>query len=181
MTLPWKWLCLWVLASAFWLLPSGPARSQEDPGRAIIARVAVKVYYATNGDPALAGPKAAEVAPDTVKRLRGEEKLRFAQYRLLGSDVEPILRSYDSWAEPFKPSEQLMVRFEARSRPTEESIRLDLELWLDRKKILKTDARLQGDHPLFILGPEWRGGRLIIAVALAPTGNEKDKEKPKDK
>jgi hypothetical protein len=45
---------------------------------------------------------------------------------------------------------------------------LDVELWLSRKKILKTDARLEGKRPLYILGPEWRGGRLIIAVALAP-------------
>jgi hypothetical protein len=45
---------------------------------------------------------------------------------------------------------------------------LDLELWLSRKKILKMDARLEGNRPLFVLGPEWRGGRLIIGVALAP-------------
>jgi hypothetical protein len=45
---------------------------------------------------------------------------------------------------------------------------LDLELWLSRKKIIKADARLEADRPLYLLGPEWRGGRLIIAVALAP-------------
>ena len=175
MTLPWKWLCLWLLASALWLVPAGIAHSQEDPGRAVMARVSVKVYYATNGDASVAGPKAAEVTADTVKRLRGEEKLRFEQYRLLGTDVQPILRSYDSWAEPFKPSDHLVVRFEARSASTPEATSLDLELWLDRKKILKTDARLQGNRPLFILGPEWRGGRLIIAVALAPADKEKGK------
>jgi hypothetical protein len=32
---------------------------------------------------------------------------------------------------------------------------------------LKTYARLEGNRPLFVLGPEWRGGRLIIAIALA--------------
>jgi hypothetical protein len=61
----------------------------------------------------------------------------------------------------------VLVRFEAQGRPTKKSAVLDLELWLGRKKIVKTDARLEGDRPLFVLGPEWRGGRLIIAVALA--------------
>jgi hypothetical protein len=49
-------------------------------------------------------------------------------------------------------------------------MRLDLELWLSRKKILKTDALVTHEHPIFILGPGWRGGRLIVMVGLAPDG-----------
>lgn len=179
MTFTRKWFAFLALA---WLLPLAAGFSQEDPGRAVMAKISVKVYHATNGDPGLAGAKAVEVPQETIERLRGEEKLRFDHYRLLGSDVDPLLRSYESWAEPFKPSQQLMVRFEARSRPTDEATRLDLELWLDRKKILKTDARLEGDRPLFILGPDWRGGRLIVAVALVSDEKAKAKaEKAKAK
>lgn len=145
------------------------AFSQEDPGRATIGRVSVTVYHATNGDPKVAGTKAAAVSRETEKRLRSEERLRFKNYRTLGGDVQPLLRSYESWAQPLKPSDEVLVRFEARSRPTEQATGLDLELWLSRKKILKMDAKLEGKRPLFILGPEWRGGRLIIGVALAPT------------
>jgi hypothetical protein len=47
-------------------------------------------------------------------------------------------------------------------------MRLDVELWLSRKKILKTDAAMEPDKPMLVLGPEWRGGRLIISVELAP-------------
>ena len=47
-----------------------------------------------------------------------EERLRFKNYRLLGQDVQPLLRSYESWAQPLKPSDEVLVRFEARSRPT---------------------------------------------------------------
>ena len=78
-----------------------------------------------------------------------------------------MFRSYENWAQPLKPSEEVLVKFEARSRPTKDATRLDLELWLSRKKILKTDVLLQGDRPLLVLGPEWRGGRIIIAVSLA--------------
>lgn len=144
------------------------AQSQDDPGRTNMGQVSVTVYYATDGDPTVAGAKLTTVAKSTEKRLRDEKRLRFTHYRLLGQDVKPLLRSYENWAVPLKPSDEVMVRFEARSRPTKESTGLDLELWLSRKKVLKTDARLEGKRPLFVLGPDWRGGRLIIAVALAP-------------
>ena len=146
------------------------AHSQDDPGRANMGQVSVTVYYATDGDPKVAGAKLAAVGKNTEKRLRDEKRLRFKHYRLLGQDVKPLLRSYENWAVPLKPSDEVMVRFEARSRPTKESTGLDLELWLSRKKVLKTDARLEGKRPLFVLGPDWRGGRLIISVALAPVG-----------
>lgn len=158
------YLCVLACMSFF----TGSALSQEDPGKAMMGRVSVTVYFATNGDPQTAGAKKAELSKETETRLRGEERLRFSHYRILGQDVQPLLRSYESWAQPLKPSDEVMVRFEARSRPTKQATGLDLELWLNLKKVLKTDARLEGDRPLFVLGPEWRGGRLIIAVGLAP-------------
>jgi hypothetical protein len=161
----------WFLLAAAALLCSNIGFSQEDPGKANIGRVGVTVYHATNGDPKVAGAKTVAVAKEIEKRLRGEARLRFENYRLLGQDVQPLLRSYESWAQPLKPSDEVLVRFEARSLPTPQATGLDLELWLSRKKILKTDARLEGNRPLFILGPEWRGGRLIIGVALAPEKN----------
>lgn len=146
--------------------------AQDDPGRTKIGRVRVTVYYATNSDAKAAGTKASAVSKETEKRLHSEARLNFKSYRMLGQDVQPLLRSYESWAQPLKPSDEVLVKFEASSIPTDQLMKLDLELWLSRKKILKTDARLEGNRPLYMLGPEWRGGRLIIAVALAP------KEKP---
>lgn len=141
--------------------------AKEDPGQSRIGRVCVTVYHATDGDPKLSGAKTT-VSKETTERLRKEERLRFKYYRLLGQDTQSLLRSYENWAQPLKPSDEVLVRFEAKGRPTKKTIALDLELWLGRKKIVKTDACLDGDRPLFVLGPEWRGGHLIIAVALAP-------------
>jgi hypothetical protein len=146
---------------------SPPVGAQEDPGKTVVGEVKVAVYYATDGDPAASGPKATMLGESIEKRLRTEEKLRFKHYRLLGEDAQALFHSYENWAQPLKPSDEVLVRFDARSRPTAKSTRLDLELWLSRKKILKTDVLLEGDRPLFVLGPEWRGGRLIIAVSLA--------------
>jgi hypothetical protein len=145
----------------------GHAAAVEDAGRANVGKLEVTVYFATNGDPAAAGARAQEIAGQIRTRFRSEERLKFTHYRALGADTQPIFRSYENWAQPLKPSDEILVRFEARSQPTKESVALDLELWLSRKKILKTDATLQPGRPLYVLGPEWRGGRLIIAVALA--------------
>lgn len=151
------------------LLPlcAGGAMAQDDPGKASMGKVTVTVYYGTNGDPLVAGPRFKGPSQAVEKQLHDVEQLSFKHYRLLGGDTQPLFRSYENWAQPLKPSDEVLVRFEARSRPTSGSTRLDLELWISRKKILKTDALLEGPRPLFVLGPEWRGGRLIIAVSLA--------------
>jgi hypothetical protein len=143
------------------------APGQEDPGKSKVGLVTVTVYHATDGDPNVAGAKTKSVPQEITDRLRKEQRLRFKNYRLLGQDSQPLLRSYESWAQPLKPSDEVMVRFEAQGRPSPQAAILDLELWLGRQKTIKTDARLEGGRPLFVLGPEWRGGRLIIAVALA--------------
>jgi hypothetical protein len=140
---------------------------QEDPGRAKVGGLEVTVYFATNGDPKAAGEKAQELVDSLAEKLGSEERLSFAHYRAMGADTQSIFRSYENWAQPLKPSDEILVRFETRSQPEADSVSLDLELWLARKKILKTDADLSPGRPLYILGPEWRGGRLIIAVALA--------------
>jgi hypothetical protein len=149
------------------LFPGGLACAVEDAGRAKVGKLEVTVYFATNGDPAAAGDRAQEIPAEIRARLRSEEKLKVDHYRALGAETQPIFRSYENWAQPLKPSDEILVRFETRTQPAKDSVSLDLELWLARKKILKTDASLQAGHPLYVLGPEWRGGRLIIAVALA--------------
>lgn len=143
------------------------AFGQDDPGRSQIGKVEVTVYFATNGDPKAAGEKAQEISEDIKKRLSSEARLKFSHYRAMGADTQPIFRSYENWAQPLKPSDEILVRFETRRQPVDRSMSLDVELWLARKKIFKTDLTLTPGHPLYVLGPEWRGGNLIIAVALA--------------
>lgn len=162
--------CSWMV-----LATSAPlAQAQDDPGRSVVGRVTVEVYHAIHGEPARITPDSASLDEATLRRLRAEERLRFDHYRLLGSETQAIFRSYENWAQPLKPSDEVLVRFEARSRPTAESARLDLEMWFSRRKVLKTDARLERERPLFVLGPEWRGGRLIISVRLAPEANSNE-------
>ncbi|MBK1881106.1 hypothetical protein JIN85_01695 [Luteolibacter pohnpeiensis] len=162
-------LCRSIFLTIFCLfgMNGGALFAQDDPGKMSVGRVKVAVYYGTDADPAAAGERFPKVEDTVKKQLQKEQQLQFKHYRLLGLDDQPLFRSYENWAQPLKPSDEVLVRFESRSLPSKDSMRLDLELWLSRKKILKTDALLERDKPLFILGPEWRGGRLIISVALA--------------
>lgn len=157
-----------IRAACFWLAACLVCHADvQDPGRREIGKVEVRVFYATNDDPAAAGATAKPADDALAEKFRSEEKLRFTHYRVLGSDTQPLLQSYENWAQPLKPSREILVRFEAQGHPTATSAVVNLELWLSRKKIFKSVAKLEGAKPLLILGPEWRGGRLLISVALA--------------
>ncbi|MCW1887827.1 hypothetical protein OKA04_24020 [Luteolibacter flavescens] len=157
------------LIGLLFLAGSGLAPAQTDPGKEVIGTLTVTVYHATNGDAEASGQRAKAASEEIVKRLTGEQKLKFAHYRELGRDSKPLFRSYENWAQPLPPSDEILLRFEAQSTLTKEKRRrLDIELWLSRKKILKTGAAMEIGKPLLVLGPEWRGGRMIIAAELQP-------------
>jgi hypothetical protein len=162
-----------LIAALLFLAIHSGLHAIEDPGRTRIAELRVTVYHATNGDPNAAGPRALPVPYATSSRFSSEERLRFKHYRQIGRDASPLLRSYESWSQPLKPSDEVMLRVEAQGQPTKKSAQLDLELWLSRKKILKMDAKLEDTKPLYVLGPEWRDGRLIIAISLAPNSKQR--------
>lgn len=156
------------LMAALMLLAAPSVRAVEDPGKEVVGQVVVRVFHVTDGDPKAAGDKAKPLAQAAVEKLQKEEHLKFAHYSGLGVDTKPLYRSYENWAQPLGGSDEVMVRFEAQSKPSGSSARLGLELWLSRKKVLKTDAEISAEKPLYVLGPAWRGGRLLISVALAP-------------
>jgi len=162
-----------LIAALLFLTIHSGLHAIEDPGRTRIAELRVRVYHATDGDPNAAGSRALPVPHMTSSRFSSEESLRFKHYRQIGRDASPLLRSYESWSQPLKPSDEVMLRVEAQGQPTKKSAHLDLELWLSRKKILKMDATLADDKPLYVLGPEWRDGRLIIAISLAPNSRRR--------
>ncbi|MEM1083067.1 MAG: hypothetical protein AAGI48_03025 [Verrucomicrobiota bacterium] len=146
--------------------------SAADPGRDEIATVNVVVFHATNGDPSVAGDKVRNVSEETRRWLSAHEKLKFDHYRVLGFDDKPLFRSYENWAQPIKGSDEILCRFEVESLKSDDAVRIDFELWLSRKKILKSGVMLTTGKPVFVLGPEWRGGRMIVSVELAPKADK---------
>lgn len=157
-----------LLAIALLAVSSVCVQAQSDPGSAEIGTLNVTVYYGTNGDPTAAGQRAEKISETTKTKLSASEGLRFSHYRAMGSDSKPIFKSYENWSQPLKPSDEILIRFETRLEPSDQEMPLNLDLWLSRKKVLKSDVTLKSGQVLYILGPEWRGGQLIIAVELAP-------------
>ena len=138
----------------------------QDPGMEPIGSLGVELFYATNEDVKLAGDQAQEVAKEQVKALKGIKELSFSDYRRLGADRPTILRGYESWATPLKPSKEILVSFQPIKREGPGRIQMVLEYWQSKRKVFSTNPVLTKGKSLYFLGPEWRKGRLILAVKI---------------
>jgi len=159
----------WITKSFYALLVSfvilGKADAQ-DPGLIPIGQVAVQLIYATDGDVSEAGDQVKELVPNHIHEIQQCEHLKFKHYRLLGADKKPILRGYENWASPLSPSKEILLSFEPRKRINQESLQLMIEYWQAGRKIMTSDPTLKKGKPFFLLGPEWRKGRLILEMKI---------------
>ena len=143
--------------------------TENDTGKEKVGQIKATLYIGTNDEPTKLGDKAEKSTPVTatvIKQLQSIKKMHFKHYRQLGQDTQAVFRSYENWVSPLKPSEEILLSFESRGRSADGGLRLDLEFWQHRRKVMKSDPVLYMGRPLFILGPKWRGGTLIIAVEL---------------
>ena len=140
--------------------------SNTDIGRDSVGRLKVSLFYGTDGGVAKAGKELKQPSAEQLKALKNLKAIKFGHCRLLGEDEQPILRSYENWANPMKGSKEILLSFQPRGRMTNDCLKMDLEFWQSHKKIMKTGRTLKKGKPLFIQGPAWRGGKIIIAVQL---------------
>lgn len=154
-----------LLLSTCLILPSTLA-AQQDNGKETVGELKATLYIGTDGDVADLGSNLKEVPSIVETKLRNVEKMKFKHYRNLGTDKQPVLRSYENWLRPLNPSKEILLSYESKGVSKKNTLRLDLELWQQSRKLMKTDPVLQVGKPLLILGPKWRGGQLIIAVEL---------------
>lgn len=151
------------------LLLSTAARAQ-DPGKEEIGTVKTELLFGTNGSLSGLGSGAREITDaDLLKRLRRSKTTgEFKKFARLGSDTQPILRGYKNWAAPLSNSQAIMVTFQPQGRvgKDKKKLRMDLELWQKKKMVMRADPTLDQGERVYILGPSWRGGRLIITVQL---------------
>ncbi len=134
-----------------------------DRGRESMGTLSVRLIHASNATSIQSG---STLDDSIIQRLRKDVQLQFQHYRQLGQDQQTLYRSYENWLQPIRDSKDMLLRFEALGTPSANQSRLDIELWLSQKKTLKTNATLTHARPLFILGPAWREGRLILMITL---------------
>lgn len=131
-----------------------------------IGSMSVQLIFATDGDAEAAGDLAKAVPAGDVEKLKAIKKLKFKEYRLLGVDKPDILKGYESWATPLRPSKEILVSFQPIKRTGDDKLQMVLEYWQSKRKIFSTNPVLTKGKTLYLLGPEWRKGRLILAVRI---------------
>lgn len=139
-----------------------------------IGTMSVKLIFATNGDASAAGELPKKLADSEVKKLQGIEELNFTHYRLMGTDTPDILKGYQSWAAPLRPSKEILISFLPIERAGDDKLQMVLEYWQSKRKVLSTHPTLSKGKTLYLLGPEWRKGRLILAVKVEDLKNVKE-------
>ncbi|MFT6178875.1 MAG: hypothetical protein ACI9NQ_001078 [Paracoccaceae bacterium] len=143
-----------------------PLLSAQDPGMEAIGEMSVQLLFATDGEAKAAGDLAKEVSASEVKKLQAIKELKFKAYRLLGTDKPDILKGYESWATPLRPSKEILVSFQPIKRMDDGKLQMVLEYWQSKRKVFSTNPVLTKGKTLYLLGPEWRKGRLILAVRI---------------
>ncbi|MCF6311291.1 MAG: hypothetical protein L3J39_02465 [Verrucomicrobiales bacterium] len=84
-------------------------------------------------------------------------------FQLLGEHTQHIFSEYESWVVP---SKDLFLKIDSKG-PTgnNDGVNLHLQLWRDKNVLLKTDVILR-QQPIFITGPKWGKGQLIMVIEL---------------
>lgn len=128
------------------------------------AKVWGALVFATN-DPAEAAalPKVdvpAEFA-DIPQRLG--KAFAWQRYEVIGQHLQDVFREYESWVVPTK---DLFLKIDSKGPAEGGGMNLHLQFWRDQQVLVKTDAVLKAENPLFIAGPKWRGGQLLFVLVL---------------
>lgn len=147
------------------LLAAGGMIRAQDPAKEKIGSIRTEVIFGTEDAGSVPGRKVLEEAEQD--RLRHSRNIpAYRHYVRMGRDEQPVFRGYQNWASPLAHSEAIMVAFQPQGRIGSSKLRLDLELWQQKRLVLRTDPVLEQGRRVFILGPRWRDGRLIIMVEL---------------
>ncbi len=169
---------LLVSSSLLWLAAAAPLPAQQpgpnggapvpEPGKprpATDGKVWGAVIYATADKAHLTGVKSDDPGP--VKDLQARLARVFQQWRhfeVLGQHTQDVFREYESWVVP---STDLFLKVDSKGPDSGGGIHLHLQFWRQEQVLLKTDALLRPQSPLFISGPKWRDGQLLFVLLLA--------------
>ena len=129
------------------------------------AQVEGYLFFAVND--AASPPQEEKVAADALVLTSLESRLGkvfpYSNYHLIGRHSQKVFKEYESWVVP---SKDLCLKIDSRGPAGGGGVNVHLQLWQDTKVLVKSDAVLLQDKPIFLGGPDWRGGRLIFVVRL---------------
>lgn len=102
-------------------------------------------------------------AAKLVERMKKVEQLQFPTYRLIGAVSEDVLKEYESWV---LPSEVFFIKLDSLGRDEEGALNATLNIWQQKNVLLKASMKLRKGRPMFVRGPKWGEGYIVIALLL---------------
>jgi hypothetical protein len=156
------------------LLLSGLGAAEEGVagnGAAAEAVVEGLLYFASDDSGSPLPGKAVEIDAGLQQALsvRLAKVFRFRHYHLMGRHTQKVFKEYESWVVP---SKDLCLRIDSRGPAEGGGVSVHLQLWQDKKVLVKSDAVIRPGRPVFLGGPKWRGGRLVFVVMQRAGGKE---------
>ena len=156
------------------LFCAATVRAQEPPPQAVMTSVKHAtdghiwgaLIFATNETELLTGGKEPEHADLPKLHERLAKVFPYKHFEVLGQHRQDIFREYESWVVP---SQDLFMKIDSKGPAENEGLNLHLQVWRRHQVLVKSDAILRKDSPLFIGGPPWKKGRLIFVVYLERT------------
>jgi hypothetical protein len=159
-------LCCLILL-LFALTSVAPLRA-ADPEDKVVGLLDGLLFFATNDKVSDVTEEMQEAAATLDPKMMADLRLRLAKafpdqknYQLLGRHTQNVLQQYESWVVP---SKDLCLKIDSRGPTADNGIKLHVQLWQEKKVLVKCDAVLKPANPVFIGGPNWRGGRLVFVV-----------------
>ncbi|MES2465817.1 MAG: hypothetical protein V4675_00835 [Verrucomicrobiota bacterium] len=162
------WLAALLLGLLVVPVMAAPAQEQAPPPKAAAASdgsVEGYLFFAVNdaAAPAQEEKVTADAAVVASMEARLKKVFPYTHYHLIGKHSQQVFKEYESWVVP---SKDLCLKIDSRGPAESGGVNVHLQLWQDTKVLVKSDAVLLKDKPIFLGGPNWRKGRLIFVVRL---------------
>ena len=93
--------------------------------------------------------------------LRLAKVFKFPHFHLIGRHTQKVFKEYESWVVP---SKDLCLIIDYQGPAESGGLNVHLQLWQDKKVLVKSDTVISPGQPVFLGGPKWRGGRLVFVV-----------------
>ncbi|MCF7789603.1 MAG: hypothetical protein K9N47_26000 [Prosthecobacter sp.] len=141
--------------------PAQPDASSVNP--ATDGHVWGALIFATNDAAQLTGAKEPTHTGLPKLNERLGRVFPYKHFEILGQHRQDIFREYESWVVP---SRELFMKIDSKGPADKGGVNLHLQVWREQQVLVKSDAVLRKDSPLFIGGPPWKEGRLIFVLFL---------------
>ncbi len=115
------------------------------------------VVLATNETPPRTPPRALEEFAPSIQTIFG-----YNSVYLVGQKKRALSAGADEW---LIPSEKLFFQVTTLAQERSHYL-LRIGLFREKELLLCTEARLARDAPLYIRGPQWGAGQLILLLEV---------------